>query len=687
MKESDFLAAPSRFEELTDAIEADLYRNPANSVKLLRRGLAEAEKAHNRYEAGIMTLFRGHLRLRNSHFSESEKDFERGKELLDPMTDAFSRYLYYSGRGQVDSYRGETDNALRHFQMALDNARQLNRLDFIGKTLTNLAFAEKQRNGIRAALSYNLKALDIFEALQDPYFTAGIHYNLGDIALCQNVLTQADYYFEKCRRLAEEGGYDRIMRAVLIGFAEIADRQGQPHEARRLLEEARSLSTMARDAEKEVEILRRLGRLASQAEDDQECHACLTRALTLCRKHGMKPQESLVLKDLSELEESRGCSQEALNYFRAFYNLEQELKSRDAEPRASRPFSPWYTASEEAKQELLDWGREITGQTDYTAVMESAERSLREHTRIGFFSLILFEKSGGKMLSHRTTLHGTPLPPPSPDWLFAAGEDDRPAGELRPLIWDDIEHTRNGPPNLIEGLIALGMPRMRSVLYLPFTVSSRIRGCLILKTEEPQVFKLQDLAFIKDISSFILIALKNAEKTENMQQQNRELSYLTLSDPVTGLSSFRTMEEILKSSLPAACRAGKPLSVLSLEIRDAAGLCRFRGRSGFNAMLKEVARLIGQRLQRSSDILAAGRRGCFYLILFDTDFAGGEIVGDRISRAVSEHPFPSQNGPFTVGLDWGTAAAPPSAPAVRDYRALLEESRKRLEGRKKRACR
>lgn len=132
------------------------------------------------------------------------------------------------------------------------------------------------------------------------------------------------------------------------------------------------------------------------------------------------------------------------------------------------------------------------------------------------------------------------------------------------------------------------------------------------------------------------------------------------SDPLTGLASWRGLENFLRRRIADSKRTGDPFAVLFL---DADGLKRVNDQWG-HAAGDELLTLIGdccRRHARACDLV--GRRGGdeFLLVLAGLGRDGGEAVRGRLQRAVEERLAGHARFAGLAGVSAGLAVFPDDA--------------------------
>lgn len=146
-----------------------------------------------------------------------------------------------------------------------------------------------------------------------------------------------------------------------------------------------------------------------------------------------------------------------------------------------------------------------------------------------------------------------------------------------------------------------------------------------------------------------------AQRTLRLTNVGRELARLSLTDPLTGLSNRRHLEEHLVASLSAARRHCQPLSVLFIDIDS---FKRINDQSGYEAG-DEVLRVVGDRVSRASraeDLVGRWGGEEFLAVLPATDLSGAVAAAERIRVAVASEAIWTDGAVITVTVSIGCAS-------------------------------
>ena len=113
-----------------------------------------------------------------------------------------------------------------------------------------------------------------------------------------------------------------------------------------------------------------------------------------------------------------------------------------------------------------------------------------------------------------------------------------------------------------------------------------------------------------------------------------DLRMLSRTDGLTGLDNRRTLDDALQNEWRRAQRAGKPLSVLFIDIDRFKNFNDRYGHQAGDDTLAAVAAAIAGAIRRPGDIAARFGGEEFVVVLPDTDIGGAVAVAAKIHRAV-----------------------------------------------------
>jgi diguanylate cyclase (GGDEF)-like protein len=150
-------------------------------------------------------------------------------------------------------------------------------------------------------------------------------------------------------------------------------------------------------------------------------------------------------------------------------------------------------------------------------------------------------------------------------------------------------------------------------------------------------------------------AARTKALVKQLTTENHRIEGLVMFDELTGLRNRRAILLELETMVATARRHHRPLSALMIDVDNFKPVNDDHGHRTGDAVLREVAARIGDRL-RGADV--AGRLGGdeVVVLLPETDSGGAAILGDSIRAAISGNPVSTPSGPIDVTVSVGAAA-------------------------------
>lgn len=183
----------------------------------------------------------------------------------------------------------------------------------------------------------------------------------------------------------------------------------------------------------------------------------------------------------------------------------------------------------------------------------------------------------------------------------------------------------------------------------------------------------------RELVSIVAAELGGPLRVVSLVEQMRRLA---MSDPLTQLLNRRAFTEAMTRSLAALDRHGTPAAVVMLDVDHFKHVNDTYGHDGGDAVLTGLAALLRGSARRN-DLVARWGGEELVLGLSHTGLPGARLAGERVRRAIMEHPFPLPDGTdVAVTASVGVAAAvrgePLDALVARADRAMyLAKSRGR----------
>jgi len=171
-----------------------------------------------------------------------------------------------------------------------------------------------------------------------------------------------------------------------------------------------------------------------------------------------------------------------------------------------------------------------------------------------------------------------------------------------------------------------------------------------------------------------LVALRSqlahqGEQLDQLKDNNNQLREISMTDPLTGLSNARYMQQWLTQAIAYATRYYKPLSVIFLDLDHFKWINDCYGHLSGDRALKFLASVLRNNV-RDSDLVARYAGDEFLIALPNTPADQLPVLAERILTELKNNPMESGGESFTISCSMGSATFP-EVPPVSTYQELL----------------
>jgi len=197
--------------------------------------------------------------------------------------------------------------------------------------------------------------------------------------------------------------------------------------------------------------------------------------------------------------------------------------------------------------------------------------------------------------------------------------------ERETSYWPDLSQA--GPwaqPLLAAGIESLAATALYS--------KDRTQGIIWIARRGGERIERYHIYLLETLAPMVSTSLQNAELRDQMTE-------LALTDPMTGLPSFKQYENVARH----AARRGKPYSVMLIDIDRFQTLNERYGMQAANVALQEVAEYL-RECCRSADVPLRHSEDKFLVVCPDTEVESASLLAERIRSRVADSPIHLPDG-------------------------------------------
>jgi len=188
--------------------------------------------------------------------------------------------------------------------------------------------------------------------------------------------------------------------------------------------------------------------------------------------------------------------------------------------------------------------------------------------------------------------------------------------------------------------------RPRSVMCLPVRHGGNIDGILYFENRLAEAsFTDERVEFLRMLGAQSMISIASAklhdslerrvaERTAQLEEANRKLATLSITDGLTGLANRRRFDEYLRSESARAARTGQPLAVIMLDVDYFKKFNDRYGHQAGDACLIHVAHALAAGTRRGGDLAARYGGEEFSIVLPNTGAGQAYAIGESLRSAI-----------------------------------------------------
>jgi two-component system cell cycle response regulator len=206
-----------------------------------------------------------------------------------------------------------------------------------------------------------------------------------------------------------------------------------------------------------------------------------------------------------------------------------------------------------------------------------------------------------------------------------------------------------------HGLIVGSTQDLASIAIIPLRCRDELIGSITLGSADPRRYTAEHASdFLAHLGVIASFSIENAVNRARLRRSG-------FTDVLTGWHNRRYLQARMKEELATACRDGRSLVCMMLDVDHFKQVNDRWGHSAGDAVLRELAQRVDAEV-RSSDVAARFGGEEFVILLPRTSSAEGRHVAERVREAVAAAPFNlPAGGQVAVTVSIGIAEFHPGA--------------------------
>lgn len=589
----------------------------------------------------------------------------------------------YNIRGIVSLYLRHFDRAFVYYQQALELARRADNKELEGRMLNNIGEIYRLNGDYATALDYYRRCIALLEPLPGHGSVSVPVANLAACYLAMGELDLAKRYALESLQQARAEQDQMIESGALQYLGTIARKEGRLDDALVLLRQSLEIYRRTRETIHTAEALVELHQVHFASGN---CTASITKldeALLMAEEAGDLSLQAQVFLELAGTWRALGDLARSLDYYQRRTGILETIEQSEREKmlraievqieadRSMREKELYQALSqqlEEKAQQLSeayssltavsDMGRTITATQDLAAIFAHAHAKLQELMPADAFGVGLYSEDENAIVYRYLVEDRKPLGAYS---ISMSSTDSLAATCFRQGQGFVINSPREDVSHMVENISTEKGSRMSAMMFHPLQVEGEIIGVISVQSRREHAYSDRALEILGLLASYLAIAIRNAERSHELQSLNRRLGELSHRDGLTGIANRRRFDQFLLDTWHSGIRQEYPVSLILIDTDCFKQYNDYYGHLQGDETIRTIARTIESCIYRRTDLVARYGGDEFVVVLGDTNAEGALITAQKIHSAMHTLAIEHKASPISsqVTLSIGVATITP----------------------------
>ncbi|HOP04695.1 MAG TPA: tetratricopeptide repeat protein [Tenuifilaceae bacterium] len=254
---------------------------------------------------------------------------------------------------------GDYNKALEYYMESLKLRELLGDKEQIASAMVNIGNVHKDIRSYSTAKEYYNKALEIFNTLDDKKNMANCYNNIGIIHELSENLDEAEAFYTEALKIREQLKDSMALITSYINLGSLLKKNKEFKRASTSYRKALSLAQRKGDRKHVALISNNIGDVLYEQKQYQSALPFFFRSLDIAKEIGLKEIVSLNYRSLSNAYDSLGNKSEALQYFRLFFEVREELINEGNQKAIAEMQTKYDTEKKEQQIVLMNKDMEL----------------------------------------------------------------------------------------------------------------------------------------------------------------------------------------------------------------------------------------------------------------------------------------------------------------------------------------
>jgi diguanylate cyclase (GGDEF)-like protein len=562
--------------------------------------------------------------------------------------------------------------ALEYYMKALEIIRLIGYKESESRVLNNIGEIYKDLKNYEVALDYYTQGLEICNFINDDSVKCIVLQNIGEIYYKLNNYDMSKEYIQKSLQLSLKVKDRMIEAASLHQLGKIALKQDNTAESLHLFLEGLKIGKETEERYFMINLMIDIHKLLVKMNNNDDAIRYLEEALALAYEINSKEMVMKLYSFLAEIHEKIGRFDKALYYYKKFHDeeknginevidhklknitlqfkMEQSHQEKEIYRLKNVELKEKTDALEKKTEELIESynnmktiseiGQDITSTLNFEKILDLVYKSINNLMPAYTFGIALYDKKTGN-IEYSLFIENSKR---HPSYTNNIKDKNNWAAwcilNKKAILVNDVE--KEHKKYIEHRKVTYGIS-MESIIYCPLIFENNVLGVLTVQSIRKNAYSQYNLDTVKALASYIAIAIRNAQKSNDLKKLNERLLSLSNLDGLTEIPNRRYFDEIVEVHWKSAKINQHPLSLILIDVDNFKEYNDNYGHLAGDYCLQEIAKAL-QSVSNEANSFVARYGGDEFVAVFpnassETAFNLAETMKNRIDKLNIEHKF------------------------------------------------
>ncbi|ERI92987.1 diguanylate cyclase domain protein [Clostridiales bacterium oral taxon 876 str. F0540] len=579
--------------------------------------------------------------------------------------------------------------ALEYYMKSLDIIRAIDYKKTQSGVLNNIGEIYKDLKNYEVALNYYTESLEICELADNKNVACIVLQNIGEVHYHLKNFDMAEKYTEKSLKLSRKVNDRMIEAACLHQLGKIAFKQDNLDKALNLFLKSLEISKETKERYFIISVMIDIHKLLIKINKNEEAVEYLESALTLAHEINSKEMIMKVYSYLAELHEKIGEFDKALSYYKKFHDveisgmneeiahklknitiqfkMEQSEQEKEIYRLKNVELKEKTEALEKKTSELMESynnmktiseiGQSITSTLDFEKILNLVYKSINNLMQAYAFGIALYDKDTGD-IEYSLFIENSIRYPVAISNINKSTWASWCILNRKEVLINDVEKEYK---NYIKDRINTHGTKAGSLIYCPLIFEDNVLGVITVQSPAKHAYSQYNFDTVKALASYIAIAIRNAQKSSDLEKLNKKLLSLSNLDGLTEIPNRRYFEDEIDSLWKETKASKQSLSLMLIDVDNFKEYNDNYGHLAGDYCLQMIAKTLQSVVKDSSSFVARYGGDEFVAVFPNTSSESVFAVAETMKRYINDlnivHEFSKVSNRIT--LTFGIASVIP----------------------------